>query len=256
MNDIEFENKLQAISKGLDYPSTPDISASVMKKIRPSVSHRFMPKGLIWSLTLILILLISLFAIPPVRAAILEFIQIGIVRIFPQNVEATIQPTIESAPTITPAPSMIPLLEAIIGETTLSQAQEKVDYQILLPPDFGEPDYVYVYDAAGDMTILVWMNPSQPQSVELSLHFIPESSWAITKMGPTIIELTTVNGEQAIWAVGPYPLRVYNMDEIEFTRLIEGQVLIWTEGNITYRLETNLSMEEAVEIAESLEPIP
>jgi hypothetical protein len=252
MNEIEFENKLQLISKGLDYPSTPDISASVMKKIRPTVSPRFISRRLTWSLTIILILFLSLFAIPPVRAAIIEFIQIGIVRIFPQNIE----PTSESVPTVTPATSMLPLLDAIIGETTLEQAQEKVDYQILLPSDFGTPDYVYVYDAAGDMTILVWMNPEQPQSVELSLHFIPAGSWAITKMGPTIIELTTVNGEQAIWAVGPYPLRVYNMNEMEFTRLIEGQVLIWTEGNITYRLETNLSMEEAVEIAESLKPIP
>jgi hypothetical protein len=223
-----------------------------MIKIHPTTRPRFISRRLAWSLTIILILLSSLFAIPPVRAAIVEFIQIGIVRIFPQNIESTS----ESVPTVTPAPSMIPLLEAIIGETTLEEAQEKVDYQILVPSDFGEPDYVYVYDAAGDMTILVWMHPEQPQSVKLSLHFIPAGSWAITKMGPTIIELTTVNGEQAIWAAGPYPLRVYNMNEMEFTRLIEGQVLIWTEGNITYRLETNLSMEEAVEIAESLKPIP
>src|SRR5688572_2859505 len=152
MNEIEFENKLQLISKGLDYPSTPDISASVMKNILPATHKRFMPRRLAWSLTIILILFLSLFAIPPVRAAILEFIQIGIVKIFPQNIE----PTSESVPTITPAPSMLPLLEAIIGETTFEEAQEKVDYPILLPLNFGEPNYVYVYDAAGDMTILVW----------------------------------------------------------------------------------------------------
>lgn len=248
----EFEQKISFLSKGLDYPSTPDISSDVMKKIRPAVSNRFISRRLTWSLTFILILLVSLFAIPPVRAAILEFIQVGIVRIFPQQVE----PTQEPISTITPAPSMIPLLDSVFGKTTLDEAKQQVDYQILLPQNFGEPDYVFVQDAEGYMTILVWMNPIQPQSVELSLHFIPEGSWAITKMGPTIIELTTVNGEQAIWAVGPYPLRVYNLDEIEFTRLIEGQVLIWTEGNITYRLETNLSMEEAIEIAESLKPIP
>jgi len=44
--------------------------------------------------------------------------------------------------------------------------------------------------------------------------------------------------------------------DLEFTRLIEGHVLIWTMGDVTYRLETELSLEEAIKIAESLEPIP
>jgi hypothetical protein len=34
--------------------------------------------------------------------------------------------------------------------------------------------------------------------------------------------------------------------------LIEGHVLIWTEGEITYRLETDMPLEEAVRVAESL----
>jgi hypothetical protein len=39
---------------------------------------------------------------------------------------------------------------------------------------------------------------------------------------------------------------------MDFRRLVEGQVLIWEADGITYRLETELSMEEAVAIAESL----
>lgn len=249
----EFEQKISSLSKGLDYPSTPNISASVMKKIR---QPRFISRRLTWSLTLILILLVSLFAIPPVRAAILEFIQIGIVRIFPQTIEPTIQPTSESVPTVTPAPSMIPLLDSIFGETTLDEAKQQVNYPILLPQNFGEPDYVFVQDVEGYIAILVWMNPIQPQSVELSLYFIPNGNWAIKKMEPTVLQETSVNNYKAVWAVGPYPLILYNRYEIKFTHLIEGNVLIWTDGTITYRLETHLSMEEAVEIAENLQPIP
>ena len=100
------------------------------------------------------------------------------------------------------------------------------------------------------------MNSTQPQSVELSLHFIPNESWAIKKMGPRVLQETMVNEYKAVWAVGPYPLFLFNRNEIEFTRLIEGNVLIWTDGNITYRLEINLTMEEAIEIAENLQPIP
>ena len=68
------------------------------------------------------------------------------------------------------------------------------------------------------------------------------------------VQEKTVNGQRAIWAVGPYPLRIRDGD-LQFMRLIEGHVLIWTENNITYRLETDLSLEETIKIAESLEPI-
>jgi hypothetical protein len=40
--------------------------------------------------------------------------------------------------------------------------------------------------------------------------------------------------------------------EIDLRRMIEGHVLIWADGPITYRLETDLSLDEAVKIAESL----
>ena len=52
-----------------------------------------------------------------------------------------------------------------------------------------------------------------------------------------------------IWAVGPYPLRLYNGD-LEFTRLIDGHVLIWEDEDLTYPLETDLPLEEAIRVAE------
>jgi hypothetical protein len=70
-----------------------------------------------------------------------------------------------------------------------------------------------------------------------------------------VIAQTTVNGQPAVWAEGPYILRVRN-GYIDERRLIEGHVLIWKEGDVTYRLETDLSLEEAVKIAESLKTCP
>ena len=202
--------------------------------------------------------------IPPARAAIIEFIQIGIVRIFraeptplsPPNQEApsTMMP-VTATPGSSPQP-LIPILENLAGEMTLEEARQAVDYSILLPsypPDLGQPDRIFVQDADGKMTILVWLDPQQPDEVLLSLHFLPAGSWAIKKIEPTLIQETTVNGQRAIWTIGPYPLRLYNSN-IDFIRLIDGHVLIWAHGDITYRLETDLSLEEAIKIAESLEP--
>ncbi len=101
------------------------------------------------------------------------------------------------------------------------------------------------------MAILVWLDPQSPETVLMSLHFIPDGSWAITKVSPTILEETTVNGVRAIWAVGPYPLRFTDGD-LDFTRIVDGNVLIWADDTITYRLETDLSLEETTRIAESL----
>src|SRR5687768_675238 len=266
MNELEqelFEKRLISISKGLDYPRTPDIAYSVMTHLRPSTRPRFLSRRLAWSLTILLILFSSLMLIPPARAAIIEFIQIGVVRIFGspatppvEEIPSTVAPiTATPGPTL---PALIPILEDIAGEMTLEEAQQTLDFPILLPsypPDLGDPDRIFVQDAEGKMAILVWVDlRQQSEQILMSLHFIPRGSWAIDKAEPAVIQETSVNGQRAIWAVGPYPLRLYNGD-LQFRRLIDGHVLIWEEENITYRLETDLPLEEAIKIAESLEPI-
>jgi hypothetical protein len=267
MSELErelFEQRLISIAKGLDYPPTPDLAASVMARIRPSTRPRFISRKLAWSLAIILVLVSSLLSIPPVRAAILEFIQIGVVRIFPRSVEPTVQPTADVIRPATATPSLpsstlIPALSRIAGKTSLADAQQMANYAILLPaypPDLGQPDHVFVQDAEGTMVILVWLDPQQPEDVLMSLHFVPSRSWAVRKVEPIIIQETEVNGERAIWTVGPYPLLLSNGDVDYAARLINGNVLIWTDGNITYRLETNQPLEEAIKIAESLQPIP
>ena len=266
MSDMEFENKIRSLAQGMEYPRTPNITGSVTTRFSITTRRRFSSKALAWSLTIILVLFSSLMLIPPARAAILEFIQIGIVRIFPQPSTPTIEPITTVTPkspapkTTTPSSdtsNLTPNLDKIAGETKLASAQQDIEYPILLPTypsDLGLPDHVYVQDADGLMTILVWMNPRQPEDVLLSLHFIPSESWAINKMGPRVIRETKFNDQRAIWAEGPYPMIMQN-GNVEFTRLIEGHVLIWTEGDLTYRLETDLGLEEAVKIAESLKPI-
>ena len=58
-------------------------------------------------------------------------------------------------------------------------------------------------------------------------------------------------GNEAIWAVGPYPLEMKN-GNTDIRRMVDGNMLIWSEGEITYRLESDLQFDEAIKIAESL----
>ena len=264
-----FERQLLSIAKGMEYPRTPDIAGTVMGRLRISATREKGGKGegrrrLALALA-ILVLCSSLMLIPPARAAILEFIEVGVVRIFRSEPTASAPPQQQFPSTMvpvtaTPEPTslpLIPLLEELAGELTLEEAQGLVDYPILLPsypPDLGVPDRVFVQDADGDMTILVWVDPQASDEVLMSLHFMPAGSWAIKKIEPTFIREAMVNGQYAIWAIGPYPIRFSN-GNLDFIRMINGHVLIWAEGDITYRLETDLSLDEAIKIAESLEPI-
>lgn len=266
MNELEqelFETRLVSLAAGSEYPRTPDIAGSVMARLRPVRRSRVISRRLARSLAVVLILCSSLMLIPPARAAIIEFIQIGVVRIFgssstpPAPMEGSPSTTIPSTATPGPTlPPLIPILEDIAGEMTLEEAHQSVTYPILLPSypsGLGIPDRVFVQDADGDMAILVWLDPQQPDRVLMSLHFIPAGSWAIDKVKPVTIQETRVDRERAIWTIGPYPLKLSTGD-ITYTRLIDGHVLIWEEGTITYRLETQLPLEEAIRIAESLSP--
>lgn len=266
MNEMNFEAQLRSVASQMEYPRTPDIAGAVSARLRQPTRPRLASKPLAWSLTLVVILLSSLMLIPPARAAILEFIQVGVVRIFrveptPAVTEQPIPPVqmpMTATPALTASPqALIPLLQRMAGEMTLEEVQARATYPILLPSypaDLGRPDHIFVQDADGPMTILVWLDPQDPGEIQMSLHFLPPESWAIKKMEPATIEETQVNGNYAIWAVGPYPVRYKNGD-LDFTRMIDGYVLIWEQEGITYRLETDLPLDEAIKIAESLEPI-
>ncbi len=105
------------------------------------------------------------------------------------------------------------------------------------------------------MLVLVWLDPAQSGRVRMSLGEIAPGSWAMSKFNPPVVEEAQVNGQKAIWVEGPYMLETRNHNYVE-KRLVAGHVLIWTQSQITYRLETDLSLEEAIKVAESLRPLP
>lgn len=265
MSELDFESRVRSIAMRMEYPRMPDIAGSVRARLRATTRPRFISKKLAWSLTIILVLISSLLFIPSVRAAVLDFIQVGVDHIFLRSITPTVQVIMTATPqsqivtatSITKISTLIPTLKQLAGETTLADAESKVDFKIMLPTypaDVGEPDYIFVQNPDRNMVILVWLKPQKQDQVLMSLHFIPNGSWMLEKYEPKVTRETQVNDQRAIWTTGPYPmfLRNGNMDMI---RLIEGHVLIWTDGNVTYRLETSLSLEEAVKIAESLKPI-
>jgi hypothetical protein len=245
-----FEQMLVQRAARFPYPATPDIAHQVRQRIEAQPARPPSFRRLAWALALLLALVAGLLLVPPTRAAILNFLQLGAVRIF--LTEATPGQPPASSPQ--PTPTLILDLRELSGQTSLEAARERVNFAIRLPAypaGLGLPDYVFLQDMDGEMLALVWSSDGKPARVELSLQFITAGSWAIDKFEPSVVQTTLVNNQPAIWAEGPYVMRLKNGD-IQVRRLVGTHVLIWTEGDVTYRLESDLPLEEAVRIAESL----
>ena len=124
-------------------------------------------------------------------------------------------------------------------KTTLGEAQESVDFPIKLPsypPDLGAPQAIYIQDEFGPIVIAVWSETHNPEQVKMSLHLLGTDA-ALAKSQPQVIRRAQVSGIPAVWTQGPYMV-IVTSGEAEFRRLVEGHVLIWKEGEITYRLAT------------------
>jgi hypothetical protein len=257
-----FEIKVQALAATFVYPPTPGIAAMVRRRLSRPEPPRARRRGVALALAAA-VFIVALLAVPDVRAGLIEILRLGAVRIFlvpptetPTPTPPPITPGVTPSPTPTPRPTATPLASVLdlAGETTFDDAQSRFGHPILLPsyPEgIGPPDHVFVQDFGSPLVVLVWVDPTQPDKVKLSLHMVASDAFIFGKLEPKVIAQTTVRGQSAVWAVGPYFLMKRGGD-VDQMRFITGQVLIWQEGEVTYRLETDESLEEAKKIAESL----
>jgi hypothetical protein len=139
----------------------------------------------------------------------------------------------------------------LAGEISLQAAGSAVPFQITrpsYPPGLGTPDHVYLQNSDGWIVIQVWED--QGLDSRLVLYMVQGGAF-ITKQDPPVLSEVRVDGEPAIWTEGAHFLQVEE-GGFESRRLVQGHVLIWTRGEVTYRLETDLPLDEAVKIAESV----
>jgi len=294
MNDEQqverWEQQVREQAAAFDYPPTPDIVAAVrdrLRRERAAVRPRYLPRPRPAMLALAALAL-ALLLVPPVRAGLRLLFEIGAVRIFGEAVvvtpspafppptalppstqqAATAEPQAVLPPTAsiatpalpkTPIPMSQPLLMPtdLVGETTLEDARALVPFRLpSYPPDVGEPDRVFVQHFGSSVAILVWLKPGSDQEVRWSLHALSDNAIAQKLASAnTVIEETTVHDGRAIWVRGPHFLRfMYDRRGDSEYRPVPGNVLIWTEDDLTYRLEVpdDLPLEEARKIAESL----
>jgi hypothetical protein len=270
----ERDERLRRVASSLDYPPTPDIARAVRVRLASdglrAASRRTSGgpmRRLAWvALAVLAVGLLAVLVVPEAQAFVRALLRIGSIEI----VVATPTPieTPGSASTISPV-TATPVAGAgagtpaagLGGDTTLEAAQQRVNFPILVPsypPDLGEPQIVFARDLNGPMAVLGWRGPEQGDHVRMALYEL--SSDAIARklvQQSTILEETTVRGNQALWLQGPHLLEFMDPGSasgLDALRIDESTVLLWEEGIVTYRLESTLSLQEAVRVAESLRP--
>ena len=261
--DASLPARLQQAAHSFAYPPTPELAVkekqrvlllaidkqngkykSVTTMLRQRSSRPVQQRlkiAMVWIVALV-ILLAGLLWVSPVRARVVEWLRVGAVRLFMN-------------PVPTPIEKILPTtLTGLAGETTLSKAAEQFLPQLLMPsypPDLGEPQHVYLQRINGaGVVIFAWQRQETPQDVRLALYQIEEGDVYLKQYMENVQE-TSVNGNWALWIEGPYLLST-TQGQVEERRIVKGRTLVWSVGGKTYRLETDLPLEEARKIAKSL----
>jgi hypothetical protein len=246
----ELERELRALGATIDFPPTPDLVPAVGRRIAEPRARTLLPGRPRWALVFALVALAAalgaVLAVPSARTALLEWLGI-------RGVTVT---RVETAPTA-PAPAQADLG---LGERIpLGEASARAGSPVAPPPRAaGAPDEVYVAPVAGATQVaFVWR--SEDGSVELLLtqaRASLEQDFARKLAGPeTTIEELRVAGAPALWLAGePHAFGyVYPGGGIVSETLrLAGNTLLWERGGTTFRLEGDVTREEALRIAESV----
>lgn len=216
-----LETQIRNLAEAFRYPATPDLTARERQGARA-------PARLAWAAAILIVIVAVTFAVPPVRAALVEVLGIGAVQVRLGE----------------PTPTMPQLEIDLPGETTLEAARASTSVYLPLPSDFGPPNRVFVLSQVANTVVLVW------EAQGVALYVIPPGP-IVKKLAPENVQQTMVNENPAIWTRGDHFLELVE-DNPDQTVFVTGSVLIWIEDGVTYRLETGQSLDEAISIAESL----
>lgn len=287
----KLENALLRAGRDFTYPPTPPLAARVRAElVRPSLAPpRPLLRVLVPIAAALLLALVLLFAVPATRDAVAQFLGLRGLIIFYVTPTPTPLPTATPRPSATGAVARIPVTPphsptatarpiatptyppfTLCCEMSLSQAQQLTQFRLLVPPD-ELPSRVYFQDVyhIGAQVVLVFGNPSGPR-----FTLYQAQQWIYGKLvegggtgkqvnSQTVIGEAQVRGQRALWFTGaPHlvmTLDANNQPLYDTARTVDANTLVWETGDldngILYRLETKVSLADAVRFAESLQEL-
>ena len=117
----------------------------------------------------------------------------------------------------------------------------------MLVPE-SKPDHAY---ANGDTVTLLWGNPSKPRLLVTELRGTAFIEKAIQP--GTNVEQVRVGGDPGAWIPEPHVVVIRDASGVvhDTEPRLAGKTLLWQHGEVTLRLEGDLSKADALRIARS-----
>ena len=233
----ELEVRLASLAEAVEYPATPDLATAVERSLGPRPEReRSRRRLLVVSLAVAAAVVAGVLAFSPgARSAFLELFRL-------QGATVT---RVESLP-------QVELVAPFFGEqVSREEAERRVGFELL---DLGDPDAIYVRD--GRVASLVYGPAERPRLVLSQLDGLVYDGFQKKVAGTgTRIEEVRVDGERGLFVSGEEHYVMYFSEgsvRDEATALA-GNVLLWNHGRLLLRLEADVSRDEALELAESVE---
>jgi hypothetical protein len=275
VSDRELEQALRDLGGHLDLPATPPLAARVAARLRAApegpapaqprrrlagrpLARRLAVAGLAVVLLAAAVLVLS----PATREAVADLLGLRGIKI-----QLGGPPTSSSGPaTATTEPGGVGGSLGLGRRATLPQARAAVRFPVQVPTaaGFQRPDAVYVdpdQPADGRVDLVYRAGPALPASP------YTEAGLLITEFRASVdegymkklsqggqVEFVTVAGAPGYWLPQPHELAYVDRSgayQQEQSRLA-GATLIWQRGEVTFRLEGQVSREQAIRIAESM----
>jgi negative regulator of sigma E activity len=254
-NEFEkLERALYRAGETVPYPPTPALAARVRANLE-NESHRRVvrsPRYAFAIIVAIVLAIVLLVAFPDAREAIGQMLGLRSIQIIPVTPTPTLSRDQVATPTsfVAPTPSQC-------CETTLADAQARSKFKILLPSN-QTPSRIFFqtladFGSGAQQIILVYGDPRAPR---FTMYQATNFLYGKIVSGGTVIEETQVAGQRALWMTGAPHLLVTldarGQPRFDMERSVTANTLAWEMGDVTFRLETDLSKEEAIRFAESL----
>jgi hypothetical protein len=237
----ELELALRQLGGMVEFPPEPDLASGVRRRLGESPARRWAPRRLVAVALAVIVLAVgAAMAVPSARTAVLEWLGI-------KGVQVT---RVDKLPEVS-------LLSdsGLGGPVTLAEARRRAPG--LVEPhlkDLGAPDKVYFSaEVPGGQVTFLWGTKSKTR---LLMTQSPGEAFAEKMLGPrTDAELIEVDGRPGVWFSGDAHYFVYRdrRGQVrEETARLARNTLLWEYGDLTVRLEGELSKSAALEIARSV----
>lgn len=239
---IELVSELRALGEPLrTESSSADLVDAVMTRVADSstpvrpVRTRRGPRIALWRWVAACLagLLAVVLLVPPIRATVFDWFDFGGI---------IVNESPGTAPTSGPPPP------PVRGDLSLDRARQLVDFDPLVPRLLGAPDAV---ELTHDHRILAMSWDTPMGSVRLD-QFDGRLEPMVMKRIYSAATPTTVRGNTALWFDAPHKVVVLDDgNTYDAAPRLAGSTLIWQRDDTTLRLEGDLAMDRARELARS-----